>query len=233
MKVGKTRKPTRPHVAINMAMSADGKITTFRRERFSLGSPADRRLMDVLRADSDAVIIGARTLRLDGWPIRVRDPRIRRSRVRSGRPPHPLNVVLTTRLDVPEDARLLNDPETEKLLVTTRLAPRARVERFRRLAEVHVLPAKRIRPVRVLDLLARRGVRRVVVEGGGELNFSFFRGGLVNEIYITVTPRIIGGASAPTPVDGEGFLRATHVRLELVSARRKGEEVFLRYRVNA
>jgi 2,5-diamino-6-(ribosylamino)-4(3H)-pyrimidinone 5'-phosphate reductase len=213
-----------------MAISADGKISTRRRESFSLGSRADRELMDVLRARSDAVVIGAGTLRLDGWAIRVRDPEIRKKRREKGRPPHPLNVVLSTDLDLPASAQFFTHAATEKLVITTRSAPKSRIDRFRKLAEVAVLRSKRIRPSAVLELLAERGVRRVLVEGGGELNYSFIEAGLIDEIYITVTPRVIGGAKAPTAVDGAGFLKDTQVRLQLVSCRRRADEVFLRYR---
>ncbi|MBP2681208.1 MAG: bifunctional deaminase-reductase-like protein [Candidatus Krumholzibacteriota bacterium] len=66
---------------------------------------------------------------------------------------------------------------------------------------------------------------------GGTLNYSFFEAGLVDEIYITVTPRILGGAKAPTPVDGRGFLKNTQVRLRLATLRRRGDEIFLKYTV--
>jgi 2,5-diamino-6-(ribosylamino)-4(3H)-pyrimidinone 5'-phosphate reductase len=214
-----------------MAMSADGKTSTYRRETFSLGSPSDRYLMDVLRAKADAVIVGARTLSLDGWAIRVRHPALRDQRVKRHRGPHPLNVVVSTDLRIPVRAEFFTFPETEKIVITTRRAPAARVTRLRRLAEVVVLPGKRIRPGDVLRVLADRGVERVLVEGGGTLNFSFFREDLVDEVYLTVTPRILGGGTAPTPVDGKGFLEKSHVRLKLVSSRRRGDEVFLKYRV--
>jgi len=225
------REQNRPHVGVNMAMSADGKTSTCRRESFSLGSPSDRYLMDVLRAKADAVVIGARTLSSDGWAIRVRHPDIRMHRVEQKRSPHPLNVVLSTDLRIPARTEFFTYPETEKLVITTRRAPATRVERFRKLAEVVVLPRDRIRARDALRVLADRGVKRVLVEGGGTLNFSFFRENLVDEVYLTVTPRILGGATAPTPVDGKGFLKNSHVRLKLVSSRRNGDELFLRYRV--
>ncbi len=226
-----SREQNRPHVGVNMAMSADGKTSTYRRESFSLGSPSDRYLMDVLRAKADAVIIGARTLASDGWAIRVRHADMRMRRVEQRRTPHPLNVVLSTDLDLPVRAEFFTFPETEKLVITTRRAPARRVESFRRLAEGVVLPRERILARYALRVLADRGVKRVLVEGGGTLNFSFFREDLVDEVYLTVTPRILGGATAPSPVDGKGFLRNSHVRLELLSSRRNGDEIFLRYRV--
>lgn len=216
---------------INVAMSADGKISTHRRETFSMGSREDRHLMDRLRARADAVIVGSRTVKLDGWAIRVRDAGVRRDRVAGGRPPHPLNVVLSTRLDLPPRCEFFEHPETQKLTITSRLAPQSRVRRFATHGDVWVTPSTRIRPGVVLGELHRRGCKRVLLEGGGELNYSFLEEKLVDEIYITITPRVLGGGSAPTPVDGRGFLWTSQVGLRLVSARRRGEEVFLRYRV--
>jgi 2,5-diamino-6-(ribosylamino)-4(3H)-pyrimidinone 5'-phosphate reductase len=221
----------RPRVAINVAMSADGKISTHRRERISLGSAEDRRLMDALRARHDAVIVGATTVRLDGWAIRVRDRTIRERRLARGLPPHPLNVVLTTRLDLSPDCQFFTHPRTQRLIVTSRQAPPGRIRRWKTHGEVWVTRGRTIRPAAVLAELGRRGCKRVLLEGGGELNFAFFRERLVDELYITVTPRILGGRDAPTPADGPGFVASTQTRLELVSSRRRGDEVFLRYRV--
>lgn len=220
-----------PHVTLNVAMSADGKISTHRRETFSLGSRHDRHLMDVLRTRADAVVIGSGSVRLDGWAIRVRDTQMRARRVSRGRPSHPLNVVLSSRLELPAKCQFFEHRETEKLVFTTRYAPKNRIRRFERHAEVLVMPGKRVRPRDVLAELQRRGCRKVLVEGGGELNFSFFEEQLVDDLYITVTPRILGGRLSPSPVDGRGFLEDTQTRLELVSSRRHEDEVFLRYRV--
>jgi riboflavin-specific deaminase-like protein len=212
-------------------MSADGKISTHAREVFPLGSPEDRRLMDMLRSTADAVVVGSGTVRLDGWAIRVRDSEIRRKRLRRGLPPHPLNVVLSTTLDLPADCQFFDHPKTEKLVITSRRAPKNRVRRFQELGEVWIAPANRIRPGDVVAELHKRGHKNILLEGGGRLNFSFIEERLVDEIYITVTPRILGGEAAPSPVDGRGFVKDEQVRLELVSSRRRGGEVFLRYRV--
>lgn len=217
---------TAPYVTLNVAVSADGKITTRRRESFPLGSREDRRLMDVLRSRADAVVVGANTVRKDGWAIRVREAALRRARR-----PHPLNVVLTSRLDLPQRRQFFTHPDTEKLIITTRAAPEVRVRRFERVAEVVVLAGTRIRPVAAVALLAKRGMKRILLEGGGELNYSFFRDKVIDEVYLTITPRILGGSDAPSAVDGAGFLRQSQVGLELLSSRRRGDEVFLRYRV--
>ncbi len=223
--------PTQPKVVVNMAVSVDGRITTRERERVSLGSERDRRLMDELRVRADAVVIGAGTVRHDGHPMIIRYEDLRAHRTKRGQPAHPVNVVLSRALDLPAHSRFFASDETRRIIFTTKSAPVARVRRFSRVAEVIVLPGKSLSPKRVLSALARRGLHRVLLEGGGEVHFAFAKAGLVGEIYVTVTPRLIGGKNAPSLLDGEGFLWKDHTHLRLVSAKRVGEEVFLHYRV--
>jgi 2,5-diamino-6-(ribosylamino)-4(3H)-pyrimidinone 5'-phosphate reductase len=226
-----SRRPTdRPHVSVNMAMSLDGRISTRRREQITLGTRHDRHLMDVLRSRADAVIVGAGTVRHDGFPVLVRDRDVRRKRTDRGHPPHPVNVVLSRALDMPVARSIFQRKDTRRIVYTTRLSPPARRRRFERVAEVVVLPARTVSPRAVLRDLHARGMRNVLMEGGGELHFAFAKERLVDEIYVTVTPRLIGG-DAPSLLDGKGFLKADHVELELVSTRRVGDELFLRYRV--
>lgn len=225
------RSSSARNVVVNMAVSVDGRITTRARERVSLGSERDRRLMDELRTRSDAVIVGAGTVRHDGHPIIIRYDDLRARRVARGLEPHPVNVVLSRALDLPLRSRFFASKDTERIVVTTKAAPKKRIAQFARVAEVMVLPGKALSPRLVMAALARRGLRRVLLEGGGEVHFAFAKAGLVGEIYVTVTPRLIGGKGAPSLLDGEGFLWKEHMELRLVSAKRLGEEVFLRYRV--
>jgi len=218
-------------VVVNMAVSVDGRITTRGRERVALGSERDRRLMDQLRARADAVIVGAGTIRHDGYPIVIRYDDLCAQRVARGRSPHPVNVVLSRALDLPLRSRFFASTNTRRIVFTTKRAPKTRVRAFEKVAEVVVLPGTSLPPRLVMAALARRGLRRVLLEGGGEVHFAFAKAGLVGEVYVTVTPRLIGGKQAPSFLDGEGFLWKDHLRLRLVSAKRVGEEVFLRYRV--
>lgn len=214
-----------------MAVSLDGRITTRTRERVSLGSERDRRLMDELRTRADAVIVGAGTVRHDGYPIVIRYDDLRVKYARRHGTAHPVNVVLSRALDLPLRSKFFASKETRRIVFTTQAASAARVRRFGAVAEVVVLPGRTLLPKRVVKELQARGLRSVLLEGGGEVHFAFAKAGLVREIYVTVTPRLIGGKGAPSLLDGEGFLWKEHVALRLVSAKRAGEEVFLRYRV--
>jgi 5-amino-6-(5-phosphoribosylamino)uracil reductase len=217
------------HVIVNMAVSVDGRINTRNRERFPLGSESDRRLMDELRERSDAVIIGAGTVRHDGHPMLLRYSDLVARRTRRGEAPHPVNVVLSGDLDMPLRPFFTGDA-TKRIIFTTRRATAARIRRCEKVAEVVVLPGKEPSPVRVVDALRARGLRRLILEGGGEVHFAFAKAGLVDEWYVTVTPRLIGGKAAPSFLDGMGFVKSNHIGLAIVSLRRVGDEVFLRYR---
>lgn len=219
----------RSHVIVNMAISVDGRINSRRREHFALGGEHDRRLMDELRTRADAVLIGAGTVRHDGHPMRIRYADLRARRVAAKKPPHPVNIVLSRDLDLPLSP-FFKDDDVGRIVFTTRRAPAARVRRFERVAEVVVLPGAHPSPARVVEALRQRGLRRLILEGGGEVHFAFAKAGLVDEWYVTVTPRLIGGKNAPSFLDGDGFLKSNHVALRLVSQRRVGDEIYLRYR---
>jgi 2,5-diamino-6-(ribosylamino)-4(3H)-pyrimidinone 5'-phosphate reductase len=214
-----------------MAMSLDGKISTYRREDIVMGSEHDRRLMDVLRSKTDAVIIGAGTLRCDGLPILTRFEDLKAKRLRRGLSPHPINVVLSRELRLPVSKPFFTRTDTEKIVFTTRSAPAGRVKRFRRTAEVIVLPGRKLSPRDVLSVLRDRDIKSVLLEGGGEIHFAFAKEGVVDEIYITLTPKLFGGTTAPSVMDGKGFSAADHPALRLVSSKRIGDELYLRYRV--
>ena len=225
------RSLTSGKVVVNMAVSVDGRITTRTRERVVLGSERDRRLMDELRTRADAIIVGAGTVRHDGHPMRIRYEDLRARRAARRLPLHPVNVVLSRALDLPLRSKFFQSTDTRRIVFTTKAAPVSRVKRFQRVAEVVVVPGTSLSPRLVMAALARRGLRRVLLEGGGETHFAFAKAGLVGEVYVTVTPRLIGGKGAPSLLDGKGFLWKDHVRLRLVSVKRTGEEVFLHYRV--
>jgi len=219
----------RSHIIVNMAVSVDGRINSRTRERFALGSEHDRRLMDVLRERADAVLIGAGTVRHDGHPMLLRYPDLVAKRKRRGESAHPVNVVLSGDLDLPVQRFFAGDA-TRRIIFTTRRATAARIRKFQRVAEVVVLPGKHPSAPRVVEELHKRGLKRLILEGGGEVHFPFAKAGLVDEWYITITPRLIGGRNSPSFLDGEGFVKKNHIQLKLVSLRRVKDELFLRYK---
>lgn len=224
-----TRLPRRPRCFLNVAVSLDGKISSSHRGRPTFPSREDRRRMDLIRARADAVLIGAATLRASDFPLRVRSSVLRRRRVSQGRPEQPLNILLSSHLRVPLQGRFFSGADTRRLVFTTPLAGRQARQAARRTAEVVVWRGKSIHLDRLMRELYSRGIRQLLLEGGGATNFDFFRQGMVDEIYMTLCPVIIGGAKSPTPVDGTGFNPHDFQHYAPASVQRKGRELFLHY----
>lgn len=221
----------RPYVLLNMAMSLDGKISTAARESFMLGSRADAQRMDQLRAQADALLNGVRTIRDDNPPVRVASPELRRQRTEQGRGPTPAVYLLSGSGNFPAQARVYQDGECG----VTLCFPESLLEHVERGTfpdSVEFLPLPDDEPLLpgLLREMHRRGVRLLLAEGGAELNWSLFAADVVDEFFLTVTPWVIGGSQAPTPVGGSGLSREQMLRYELMSCEPLGDELYLRYR---
>ncbi len=217
-------------VITNTAITIDGKIGSARYDHVAIGSPVDRQYMSVLRARADAVLVGGRTFR--NWPLPlVPDPKALAALAASGFPDseHPpiegrswWNVVLTRTLDVPKAGRFYQDPRVRPLFfsATPGDVPAGEVV----VGEV-TIPG-------VLAELATRGVETLLVEAGGDLIAQLLGAGVVDELYLTICPLVLGGRSAPTVVDGDGFPFDAAPRLSLGHVHRVGDELYCRYVVS-
>jgi riboflavin-specific deaminase-like protein len=208
----------RPRVLVNMAPSVDGKIAPARkRAPFTMSRHAeDPARMRELRARADAVVIGATNLRAD-------DPDLVPSRLRV--------VVTRAGTQVEPGARMFDAAlGGEAVVAHASTMPEHKRAALRPSATLAELGEAEVDPLRLLEWLAReRGCRVVLCEGGGVLNARFFAARAVDELYVTVVPRILGGANAPTLVEGDGFEPDAIPDARLVSCDRVGDELFLVY----
>lgn len=223
--------PDRPYILLNYALSLDGKISTETRDPVRFTSRTDRGLMDEIRADADAVLIGAATLRAEDPPVRIQAARRRDERTRRGKPPHPVSIVLSRSLRLPSEGRFWKDDRVERIVATTEQTPAELTLPFEDKAEVIRTGRTSVDLVELCRVLSERGIGRLLVEGGGEVNMAFWEAGLVDEVYLTLCPVVIGGRNAPTAADGAGFAADRLRNLRLLESRRVGQEFFLRYRV--
>jgi riboflavin-specific deaminase-like protein len=201
-----------------MAPSLDGKIApTRRRAPFVMSRhPEDGRRMRALRARADAVVIGAANLRAD-------DPDLMPSRLRV--------VVTRAGEGVPPSARMFDARLGGEAVVahaaTMHEATRRALGPHATLVE---LGATDVDLSRLLAWLStERRCRAVLCEGGGVLNAQFFAARAVDELYVTLVPRILGGVAAPTMVEGTGFEPDAIPDARLVNVERIGDELFLVY----
>jgi riboflavin biosynthesis pyrimidine reductase len=217
----------RPFVGLNMVTSIDGRAQLAGTAE-GLASRADRRLMRLYRAGFDAVGSGAGTLRKTGIWLRVGDDLAAR-RVREGRPPNPLGVVIAGSEPIPTDATWFTGDEPRILVVGAdnplTEAPDLGTELLR---APDPLPS----PGWVLGRLADRGVGSFLLEGGPTLNAAFLAEGLIDELYWTIGAHLLGTDALPMIVpseDGSSEPREP-VRGRLVSVLRHADELFARYR---
>jgi riboflavin-specific deaminase-like protein len=213
-----------------MAMTADGKIATANRKVSSFGSRRDHDNLLELRATADAVMAGARTV--DSNPINLGPgpEKYRRKRLRRGLAEYNLRVIVTGSGTLDGNAAIFKKRFSPIVVLTTARAGLRKLERLRSLATaVKVCGKKNINFRQALEWLRRQwGVRRMLCEGGGELNDALFRAGLVDELHLTVCPFIFGGRNAPTIADGIGVgSLAKASALELVSMKRVGDELYV------
>ena len=215
-------------------MTADGKIATANRAASSFGSRRDQDHLLQLRATADAVMAGARTA--DSNPINMGPgpAKYRRLRLRRGLAEFNLRIIVSRSGTVNPRAEVFQRRFSPIIILTTRRATAARLKALRAVAaEVKICGANEIDFPRALHWLREKwGIKRLLCEGGGDLNDALFRAGLVNQLHLTVCPKVFGGRTAPTIADGLGagcLARATQLQLE--SAQRQGDEMFLVYHV--
>lgn len=207
----------RPYVHINVAMTADGKIDSFERRGAAISSQKDRERVDRLRAGADAVMVGGHTLLDEDPKLTIRSTDLRAEREARGLPPNPAKVGVVTRADLKPEADFLNAGPAQIFLFTTTLTEPEQLEWLRaRDAKVFVHEVPRVDLARALQTLKEHGLSRLMVEGGGTLNFELLRLGLVDELTAYVAPLVFGGETAPTLAAGKGLSREAAIPLQLV-----------------
>jgi 2,5-diamino-6-(ribosylamino)-4(3H)-pyrimidinone 5'-phosphate reductase len=213
----------RPYVYLAAAATIDGRIASaigFSR----LSCPHDLRRLHAMRASADAVIVGANTAIVDNPRLTVRYV--------EGR--NPIRVLIDGSLRAPPNLRIFDTSAPTLVFTTTRASPEKIEELRSRSVEVHVIDGESVDPANVLQTLYKRGVRKVLLEGGGKTNWEFIKRCLVDEIILTITPYVFG--NGVSLIDGEGYSTTEEApfSLSLISIKlcECGREVVLTYKIN-
>ncbi|MDY6764348.1 MAG: 2,5-diamino-6-(ribosylamino)-4(3H)-pyrimidinone 5'-phosphate reductase [Halobacteria archaeon] len=198
------------HVFINAAMSADGRISNRHRAQIEISDEEDFERVDQLRAESDAIMVGVGTVLADDPSLTVK------SQERREKHGNPIRVIADSRARTPGNAEVLRG-EGEVIIAVGNQAPEENRKDISDEATLFETPARRVDLGGVLEYLSDRGVEKLMVEGGSELNYSLIRNGLVDTLMVYMGPLIIGGRDSPGLVGGEGFID-DYPELELESA---------------
>jgi riboflavin-specific deaminase-like protein len=223
LKLAELAPPGRPYLGVNMVSALDGKATVDGRTE-GLSTDLDRRLFHQLRTQADAVMVGAGTARTERYGRITKSDELRAKRVAEGLAADPLAVIVSARLALPPDLPILNEPEQPVLIATASEESLPGVSDQVEYARVgHDLP-------KLMALLTEeRGLRSVLCEGGPTLNSYLLSAALVDELFLTVSPRLAGGDDALTIVAGRRLVEPAE--LALVSLAEHEGELFTRWRI--
>ncbi len=214
----------RPFVIINCAMSVDGKIALPSRKQIRISSNEDIKRMYELRNECDAVLVGINTVISDNPKLTVKSAYVKN-------PKQPLRVVLDSKLRIPWKSLVLNN--LANTLILTKLGHEKKIGGN----NIEVIGCKTdkdgdIDLIYALELLYKRNVKKLLVEGGGTIIWNFLKNRLVDDLYVYTGPIIIGGNNTPTMADGDGICNENElIRLKIVKISRLGDGILTHYKM--
>lgn len=196
------------YVILNAAMSIDGKIST-RRNDSSFSSRKDWIRVHKLRSSVDGIVVGISTVLEDNPMLNVRY---------YSKGKDPVRIIIDSKARIPLNSRIIKSSKKIQTIVgTTRNAPIRKINALKKVGVQVLFSGKRKVNIKSLfQQLENLGLKRILVEGGGEINWSVLKIGLANELIVTISPVVVGGRNAKTLVEGEGISNITNgIKLKL------------------
>lgn len=217
----------RPCFRFNFVASVDGAVSWNGRSG-ELGDDADRRVFSLLRTTADVILVGAGTVRAEGYSGGLLPARAQSWRTDRGLPAHPGVAVVSGSLNLDPDSEFFTAAPVRPLIITAAAAPPERRAALEAVADVVVAGARMVEPPLVAAALAGFGYARALCEGGPRLFGSFQAAGLVDELCLTLAPVFAAGAAGRISA---GSPELELARLQLQHVLRSGDTLLLRYRV--
>ena len=201
---------SRPYVILSAAMTLDGKIET-KMSKLKLSSKKDTVRVHKLRAKAEAILIGKNTLEIDNPTLSVRHT--------VGK--NPTRIILDSHGTIKSSSKILQTcDKIQTIIVTTNLISASNLSRLRKFPiQIITCGNSSVSIPKLLKILHNKGIKKIIVEGGGTINWSFLKHGFVDELIITIAPYILGGSNSKTLVEGDGFknlLSATKLKLKKI-----------------
>jgi 2,5-diamino-6-(ribosylamino)-4(3H)-pyrimidinone 5'-phosphate reductase len=215
-------------ITLNAAMTVDGKIATTSGDS-AISSRDDLIRVHELRASADGIMVGISTVLADNPRLTVR---LARKRVKKK---DPARIVIDSTGKIPLDSRILLTASRIKTIVAvTKLAHIDTLRKIKKTGAIVIVSGRQtVNLKKVFSIIKQMGIRKILVEGGGEINWSLLRLGIVNELIVTIAPNIVGGRQATTLVEGQGYRRISQgIKLHLKQAQiQNNGELVLHYKL--
>lgn len=209
-------------IMINAAMTVDGKIATICGNA-KISSRQDLRRVHKLRASVDGILVGISTVIVD-------DPLLTVRLIKRKEQEDPARIIVDSEGRIPINSKILRTASrVTTIIVVSERASTYNIQKIRSMGAITITAGKRSVNLReAILLLEKMGFRKILAEGGGELNWSLFKLGIVEELIVTISPKLVGGRSATTLVEGEGYKKiseAINLKLNKVLQQDDGELV--------
>ena len=205
-------KLPKPYIISNVGMSLDGKLATVGNDS-RISGENDLKRVHQIRKDVDGIMVGIGTILKD-------DPRLTVHKIDAKMEDNPIRIVVDSNLRIPLNARVLNKDAKTIIATTLKDTPDkiAKINKLKEMENVDVIRTgtEKVNLKELMEILYKKGIKKILLEGGGTLNWGMFKENLVDEVSVYIAPKIFGGKGAPTYVDGEGFKTVDEcVKLEL------------------
>lgn len=217
-----------PYVLLNCAMSLDGYLDDVAKDRLILSNAQDLDRVDELRASSDAILVGANTIRKDNPRLLIRSKERQINRQKRGYASHPIKVTITRSGTIPESSLFL-EGDTKKFIYTAASNKISFSNSITSKATVIGMRGKIMKLQAILEDLYKRGIRKLMVEGGSSILTQFLEEGYVNELQVAIAPFFVGDSFAPRFLNDGHFSWNVQHPMKLKSIHKFGDCVVLRY----
>ncbi|MFQ5974998.1 MAG: 2,5-diamino-6-(ribosylamino)-4(3H)-pyrimidinone 5'-phosphate reductase [Candidatus Hydrothermarchaeales archaeon] len=211
-----------PHVILNAGMTLDGKISSKNHDS-KISSPEDLERVHKIRRSVDGIMVGINTVMID-------DPRLTVHKIKN-EGQNPVRIIVDSGARVPLDARVLND-DAKTIISVSKRASNLKLKEIKKRAKVVTCGTDMVDLRCLMERLYQMGIKSVLLEGGGTLNWGMLKEGLVDEVSVAICPRMVGGKDAITLVEGQGFdLIEEGIELKLKRYYPLGKDIILEYDV--
>jgi 5-amino-6-(5-phosphoribosylamino)uracil reductase len=222
--------PDRPYTLLSCAVSLDGYLDDASPHRLILSGPEDLDEVDALRSTSDAILVGAGTIRADNPRLLVRDPARIAAREAAGQPPHPLRVTLTATGDLDPAAPFFTGPGTPLVYCASAAVPAAEKTLKDKAVIIDAGPELSLAAV-LQDLHSERTVETLLIEGGAHILRDALAGNLADELRLAIAPFFMADPSAPRFAMPAAYPHTSANPMTLLSLHQVGEVAVHRYRL--
>ncbi|WP_267383206.1 RibD family protein [Cyanobacterium sp. uoEpiScrs1] len=225
----------RPQTTVILSMTADGKIADFRRSPSRFGSQMDKAHLEEQISLMDGVLFGAKTLRAYGTTLSITNPLLLETRKQKDKPLQPVQIVVSGSGNIDPNMRFFSQLIPRWLITTIDGANTWNTkchQGFEKLVISNVNQGRQINWHNIFEQLYELKLSKLAILGGGDLIASLLEANLIDNLWLTICPFLLGGTTSPTPVEGIGFLSHQAKPLQLLTVKYIKQEIFLHYRLH-